>query len=255
MLISHETPIELLNVFARINDYDYALVHLFEYPEYREFFERSLKRGRKVYLDNSIFELGKSFDIEKYSKLAIELYDMGGDLTVIAPDVWNNSKETIENFNKFKKKMPSRMRIMGVLQGRTTEELMECYDGLVKADIIGINHMSQAFGDFKFSFDEFNDIVENRIKFVNLLKNSKRLHILGLLHISEISEYSLLNNVYSLDTSFPVCLGLEYKSITEPLSRKPLWNLEQWRLERGKMDPVQIALSVLNAKLLKQLVL
>lgn len=254
MLISHETPIELLNVFSKINDYDYALVHLFEYPEYKEFFKASLKRGRKVYLDNSIFELGKSFDIEKFAKIAIELYESGGDLTVIAPDVWNDSKKTIENFDKFKKIVPSRMRLMGVLQGRTTEELMECYDGLNKADIIGVNHLSQAFGDIS-DLNEFYGVVENRTNFVNLLKNGKRLHILGLLHISEVPQYSLLSNVYSLDTSFPVCLGLEYRAITEPLCRKPLWNLENWRIQRDKMDPTQIGLSILNAKLFKQLAL
>ena len=43
------------------NDYDYALVHLFEtHPKYYEFFEESLLRGREVYLDNSLFELRES---------------------------------------------------------------------------------------------------------------------------------------------------------------------------------------------------
>ena len=39
MKISHETPFEMMDYFRKnINDYDYALVHLFEYPSYKEFF-------------------------------------------------------------------------------------------------------------------------------------------------------------------------------------------------------------------------
>ena len=63
MLISHEVPISILQESRKFNDYDYALVHLFETePEYYDYFVDSLKQGRKVILDNSIFELGTAFD-------------------------------------------------------------------------------------------------------------------------------------------------------------------------------------------------
>jgi len=63
MLVSHESPISMLDASRKYNDYDYALVHLFEkYPEYYNFFKISLNLGREVLLDNSIFELGEAFD-------------------------------------------------------------------------------------------------------------------------------------------------------------------------------------------------
>ena len=63
MLVSHESPISILDKSKDYNDYDYALVHLFEtHPKYYNFFKESIKLGREVLLDNSIFELGESFE-------------------------------------------------------------------------------------------------------------------------------------------------------------------------------------------------
>ena len=55
MLVSHESPISMLDESRNYNDYDYALVHLFEKePEYYNFFKVSKTLGREVLLDNSI---------------------------------------------------------------------------------------------------------------------------------------------------------------------------------------------------------
>lgn len=44
MLVSHEVPLSLLEKSRTFNDYDYALVHLFEiYPAYKQFYIDSLK--------------------------------------------------------------------------------------------------------------------------------------------------------------------------------------------------------------------
>ncbi len=68
MLVSHETPVSFLETSRRYNDYDYALVHLFETnPEYYSFFKSSKTLGREVLLDNSIFELGEAFDTKNRS--------------------------------------------------------------------------------------------------------------------------------------------------------------------------------------------
>ena len=54
---SHEVPLSMLEQSRAFNDYDYALVHLFEkYPKYYDFFKKSIEMGRDVLLDNSIFE-------------------------------------------------------------------------------------------------------------------------------------------------------------------------------------------------------
>ena len=44
MYVSHESPISFLEQSRSYNDYDYALVHLFEtHPKYYQFFKDSIK--------------------------------------------------------------------------------------------------------------------------------------------------------------------------------------------------------------------
>ena len=90
MLVSHETPISLLDESREYNDFDYALVHLFEtHPEYYSFFKQSLLQGREVLLDNSIFELGYAFDSEKFAHYVNELKPT----YYIVPDVLEDSSK------------------------------------------------------------------------------------------------------------------------------------------------------------------
>ncbi len=60
MLVSHESPLELLEDSLKYNDYQYCLVHLMEEDEeYKDWFLNVNKRfGADVLLDNSIFEQG-----------------------------------------------------------------------------------------------------------------------------------------------------------------------------------------------------
>ena len=68
MQVSHECPISLLDDSLQWNDYAYALVHLFEeHDDYYEFFKKAKLYDKEIYLDNSIFELGTTFDPAKYS--------------------------------------------------------------------------------------------------------------------------------------------------------------------------------------------
>ena len=58
MLISHEIPLSLMEESKQFNDYDYCLLHLtYENEQYRQFYIDSIKNGRRVLLDNSLFEL------------------------------------------------------------------------------------------------------------------------------------------------------------------------------------------------------
>ena len=68
MLISHETPTSLLEESLSYNSYDYALVHLIpENKKYHDFYFDCVNKGRHVLLDNSLFELGESYDPEQFA--------------------------------------------------------------------------------------------------------------------------------------------------------------------------------------------
>ena len=103
MLISHESPISMLETSRSYNDYDYALVHLFkEHPEYFNFFVDSLKMGRHVLLDNSIFELGTAYEPDEFAYWVTRLKPT----EYIVPDVLENTDETIQSFIKFDNSSP-----------------------------------------------------------------------------------------------------------------------------------------------------
>jgi len=93
--VSHEVPIALLPQSVTFNDYDYCLVHLVDqYPEYKEHYVRAGMLNRDVLLDNSIFELGHSFEpeafVEKVKELKPTFY--------IVPDVLEDAQATQANF-------------------------------------------------------------------------------------------------------------------------------------------------------------
>ena len=177
--VSHESPICMLDKSHLYNDYDYALVHLFDdYPQYYDHFKKSLQQDRKVYLDNSIFELGKSFNNKKY----IEWINKLNPTYYIVPDVLEDAAGTIKQLFEFNSIMaggvvdpyqsheveatvidndhvedesgcgdckettdvnlnnfkPSKQ--IGVVQGKDWDELVECYQVMSKmTDMIAIS--------------------------------------------------------------------------------------------------------------------
>lgn len=268
MKISHETPIDLLSEFEFINDYDYALVHLMEIPEYKQYFVNALKKGRTVYFDNSVFELGVAFNFDKFVRLAIEYGSMAKrEFVAIAPDVLDDTDKSVENLIKFKEEIGKstlpNVKVMGVLQGKTITDLYECYHRMVKyADIIGINHISIAFEPqvrSRVDFLDFYEKSENRINFVKALCENDDynadLHLLGILHPWEICALSKYSQIVSADTSNPVCFALEGASYTGNIIRKPLWSLHNWIETCNTMNPSQKMLAIQNAIQFKNFIL
>jgi len=223
MLVSHESPISILERSKTYNDYDYALVHLFEtQPEYYNFFKCSLAAGREVLLDNSIFELGESFDPKKYIKYITEL----NPTFYIVPDVLEDAQGTMSSWNKFFLNYGSDLKgrtTIGVVQGNTYQELVDCYKFMSdNADYIAISF------DYKWyetvtttnrsgregTLDRWaagrqhliSRLVEDRV-----WNARKPHHLLGAALAREFATYAPIAselNIRSLDTSNPVVAGL-----------------------------------------------
>jgi len=143
MKISHESPLSLLNTSRFYNDYDYALVHLFETePEYYQFFVDSLAKGRHVILDNSIFELGTAFDSNRYAHWINELKPT----EYIIPDALEDTLMTMDNALDFMEKHPNLPgKKIGVVQGKNYTDLVNCYlymDSVIRADKIAISFIT-----------------------------------------------------------------------------------------------------------------
>ena len=224
MLVSHESPISILEESKQYNDYEYALVHLFEtHPEYLNFFKRSLAAGREVLLDNSIFELGKAFDPTKYIKYAAEL----DPSFLIVPDVLEDSAATISAWKKFsldyKLSDYTDAYKIGVVQGKSYQELVDCYKFMAdNADYIAISFDYSWYNKIAYSnrpgrLGHLDRWCAGRTHLIQRLvddgiwDNTKPHHLLGASLAREFKNYVPVANalnIRSIDTSNPVVSGL-----------------------------------------------
>jgi hypothetical protein len=127
MLVAHEAPLCIMDKVQEVTDYDYCLVHLLEEsPEYLKFFKDAKQKGRKIMMDCSLFELGKAFDAQKYYDWLLEIQPD----EYIVPDVWQDCEANTKAFSNFKYSFDLdklKGKKIGVVQGKTLEDMEECY--------------------------------------------------------------------------------------------------------------------------------
>lgn len=214
MLVSHESPISILDKSRNYNDYCYALVHLFEtQPSYYQFFKDSIKLGREVLLDNSIFELGESFDSDKFAKYVKELQPS----YYIVPDVLEDGYATIKSFHEFTSKYPDLPGLkIGAIQGKTYDEIVDCYNYMSdNADYIAISFDFSYYivtGRGKTKLERWCDgrrrLIDQLIK-DGIWNWSKPHHLLGCSLAKEFKHYKCNDSIRSADTSNPIVAGIK----------------------------------------------
>lgn len=236
--ISHESPLSMLEISRTYNDYDYALVHLFETnPQYYEFFEESLRMGRTVLLDNSIFELGTAFDSTKY----VNWINFLDPTEYIIPDVLEDCNGTIEKakswLNTSVYHITGQSKRIGVVQGKNYAELVKCYTAL---EGLGVDKLAISF-DYSYYLTLFphpnkwiSYAMGRVITLNNLLKDgiintNKPHHLLGSAHPREFSFYNhpSYNWIESLDTSSPIVHGIKRVSYGDLIAN---WTKEKTKL-------------------------
>lgn len=232
--IAHECPVSIFSNIQKVTDYDYALVHLFnEIPEYFTLFQKSLEQGREVILDNSIFELGQSFDSDQFAYWIKRLKPTA----YIIPDVLENAQATIDSLIMWNEKYSSLPGLkIGVVQGKNYKELVQCYRAVDRfCDIIAISfdysfyqRLSEDEGDRLINWMEGRQNLIDRLIEDNCINYSKPHHLLGcslpqeFLHYRDKSRYSF---IHSLDTSNPIVHGIHniryrYFGLSEKLKIK-----------------------------------
>lgn len=226
MKCSHECPRVLLNDSLNFNDYDYALVHKFKDDrEYLEFYKESLRQGRIVYLDNSIFELEEMFDHAEFAHWVKELGSINPDkFYYIIPDSLEEKDTTIESCKEFKQNysdLPGKS--IGVVQGKTYDEIKECYQFMSEnADTIAISFDYSYY--VKLRPDERNkffswmygrqDLIDKLIT-ERVWNHDKEHHLLGCGLPQEFKHYKAIKSIVSVDTSNPIVMGMLGHRYTE----------------------------------------
>lgn len=227
MLISHESPICMLEESRNYNDYDYALVHLFEeIPEYLEFFKESLRLGRTVYLDNSIFELGEAFDVERFAYYIKEMQSIAEkynnkNFYYIIPDVIEDSEATKNKWIEFESKFGKLAKRIGVAQGKTFSQFYDCFLFMkAHADMIAIPFNSGWMRfDSRGMCTKEEEFAIGRARLIHDLASrgylgleGSKIHLLGCFVPQEYRAYKNIPGIVSGDTSNPIVHGILGKS-------------------------------------------
>lgn len=221
MKIAHESPISIFPTVQRMTDYDYALVHLFETNiQYYRQFKDAVILGREVILDNSIFELGVSFDSDLYYKWI----EMLQPTWFIIPDVLEDTLGTLRSMDKWFSKFitPPKMKTIGVVQGKDYREIVECYKDIApRVDKVAIsfdysyyiNNISSR-GKLDYKNNKFEMFAAGRSQLLHSLLNDgiidtkKPHHLLGCALPQEFKAYKHYDWIDSVDTSNPIVHGI-----------------------------------------------
>lgn len=254
-LIAHEAPLNIMKEVRAVTDYDYALVHLFEEnEEYLKFFYESLSMGRKVLLDNSIFELGVAFSHNRFAYWINQLKPT----EYIIPDVLEDCIRTIDSAERWNQAYGNQVsgKRIGVLQGKNYEEVLYCHKKIEKyCDKIAIS--------FNYSFYEklfphpnkYMSWMMGRIFLItrlvsdNVIDYSKTYHLLGCSLPQEFRFYqdSKFDFIESIDTSNPVVHGLfEQRYSEEGLFDKkstPLFTLMNTEVADKQLEDILFNIS------------
>ena len=237
-LISHEVPMGMLEMSRSFNDYDYALVHLFkDNPDYFKFYEESVAMGRRVILDNSLYELGEAFDMEEYAKWINKLEPTH----YIIPDTFWDTNRTIEQamewMANYGKNIDYRIKKIGVAQGATYVDIKRAYKFMSSfCDCIAFTFKfaPSMLDDEELNLQEFLDKLHVRYPGIELsgddltpedkqaacrylilkklddegiIDYKKEHHLLGLQNTTLLYESCRFPWVTSIDTSNPIIHG------------------------------------------------
>jgi len=230
--ISHEAPLSLMEYVKPYNDYDYCLPHLLdEELKYLEYFLKSKDEGRCIIMDNSLHELGTSFNIEQ---LIHWIKVLEPDYFFI-PDVWEDRTNSIINARKWLDiELPKKTKKLAIVQGSDFNEAVLC------AEI----YRSLGYYDMAFSYGAswYNEMIFHpnpdlgkalgRLTLITHLYINKTItknnyiHLLGASVPQEFNWYKNIECIKSIDTSNPVMAALGGIKYTESgLFKKPISNI------------------------------
>lgn len=242
--IAHEAPKSIFSEVEKYTDYSYALVHLFEEDEeYLQQFKDAVAKGREVILDNSIFELEEAFDADKFAYWVKELRPTW----YIIPDALEDAEKTMQQAaDWYKKHSDVPGKSIGVVQGKTYQEIKDCYiamDKIANVDMIAISFDYSYYTDSCPHANKYVSWMLGRVKLLGdlvrdgIINKDKPHHLLGCGLPQEFSFYKHAdyNFIYSLDTSNPVVHGLkgiEYE-------REGLWSKESQKLHELIDFPIE----------------
>src|SRR5574343_471760 len=218
MYISHEVPFSLLEDSRQFNDYDYALVHLYEeHPEYLQYYKNAINHGRTVILDNSVFELETSFDGDRFAYWIEETKPTEYIIPDVLDDALNTMKSVEDWLNKYGSKLSQYSNTIGVIQGSSVYDALMCYRFISPlVDKVAISFNCKFYEKMYPNEPKLLAWMKGRQAFVDMLiesdffNKSQPFHLLGCSYMAEFRYYTSprYNFIKTIDTSNPIVFAL-----------------------------------------------
>jgi hypothetical protein len=239
-----EYPLSVHDIVKSLTDYDFLIaLTAMRDPRYRDLFRRDRDPRRYRIVDSGIFE-DPSNPITPQKQLAIAL-ELDAD-EVVPIDAINDCDQTLKLMREFlglAETFP--FKVQGVVQGKSLKEWLRCFWELhdnPRVDVIGLTYFEvprdlreAGMSDFgvpdmtevarltllnlvmgglgvKPTFDEQGVVVDSHVTGWELEYKgpvTKPIHLLGCRHCRALRHYAAYPLVRSIDTSFPVQLGVE----------------------------------------------
>uniref|UniRef100_A0A7C3WM14 Uncharacterized protein n=1 Tax=Dictyoglomus turgidum TaxID=513050 RepID=A0A7C3WM14_9BACT len=163
-------PTSYLEDFATKSKYHLILPHVLQSDsKYYEFYRKRIREKDFVILDNSIFELGTSFD-------ANALLDIAEDLqvsVVVAPEAWEDAAETkkmVLDFIELHSSRNCNIPILAMAQGKNVDEIIGSF-------FFWNNHSKISYIGLPFSLDFEIEGVSDNIKSQTLKRVLNRWYL------------------------------------------------------------------------------
>jgi len=224
ILISHESPLCLLEKSKEYNDFQYILPYFYtRYDKYKKFMDEY--NGMKI-LDCGLFE-GEVPTIQEL----IQLIKQSKPTIFIPVDTWNDATATAKDakyWMSLKKTgvLEPHLNLMVVLQGKTFSEIEQLYQQCIDLGYrhFAFNHSSIAYQNEVGSVeDKIEKAKIGRITLIrrlwnkNIIKEHHWIHLLGATDVTEFHYYNqaLPGIVNSIDTSNPIIKAIEEGLYTE----------------------------------------
>lgn len=209
------SPVEFLHEVQPFSDYHLVLTHRVIYDgKYQKFYRERSKRGDFIILDNSALEnKAKSRPLKDVVLAAVLIRPK----VVILPDFLFDSDRTLDELENalkspqlnFMRRVIPDVKLAAVVQGVDESDWLECFDILNSVrngiDILGIPMLTTHLFGSRY---EALKLISRRVK--------KNCHLLGFWHgvpLSEIKRESQFDFVLGVDTSKPVRLAIQGKSL------------------------------------------
>lgn len=262
MRLGFIAPVQHLQEIDGRSDLHFALGHIARESEsYRAYFRQLSLAGEHVMLDNGVWELGSPMPVEEYLDIVRDILP----LEVYGPDHLYNPDKTLEDTIRFAMKLRQAklysngvpIRVVGVVQGRTLDEWLGCYEAWVKSkwvDTIAIPVL--LLDDFCEDVDSKWRWGMTRLRLMqSVLKHygdfEKPIHLTGIDYPFELgAEVYKHPNVRSNDSKGPI-VAARYKIRYDPNGVHWPGKMKSTDYFAWNLTETEVKLSIYNMRIMR----